>query len=266
MELMGGWSLVADHELLTTLAARIYRRADELLQTLPEGTFQWVGRAMTRAFVDAWRAPESSVHRQPDAAREEFLATEFPQDVSVERLAWAAGIAAQRFLGRSSEAGPVLRVEAPGTPTALAAVRFSGSEPESADAFTARLVEQRELEADGSGILADALRRTVGQAVRARSRARILCHSRQRGPFPGPYGWLTGVVRVARLETAEATPWALHAGGTAPNVAPLGGIGGGLSVTLIVAPDRVELGLVGTGPFAERGALDRLAGAIAAAV
>ena len=264
MELMGGWSLVADHQLLTTLAARIYRRADEYLHTLPESTFQWLGRVMTRGFVDAWRAPESSLHRQPDRAREEFLAADFPADVSLERLSWAVGAAVQRFLGEDGAIGVPLRVEEPdGQGAVLTAVHFESSGPEAFDRFAERLDQQRSAEAAGRGLLGDALRRTVGQGTTPAARARMLERARSRGPVSGPYGWLAGVVRVARLDVDEATPWALHAGGSPPAVPALAPVPGGLSATLMVAPDRIELGLVGTGVFGERGAVDRLAELIA---
>jgi hypothetical protein len=263
MELMGGWSLVAEHELLATLAARIYKRADGYLNELDDSTFQWLGRVMTRGFIDAWRSPESSVHRQAEGAREEFLAAEFPKDLPVERLAWAVGAAAQRFLGRQDEIGIPLRVESAGHNAVLGAVCFPGGQPESAETFADRLDEQQRRERAGQGVMGDALRRTVGQASSASARARMLSRARQRGPFGGPYGWVTGVARVARLQTDESTPWALYAGSSAPSVAPLADVGGGLSVTLLVGPDRIELGLVGTGPFSERGALDRIAELIA---
>ncbi len=265
MELMGGWSLVAGPSLLATLAARILQRADEYLQTLPDGTFQWLGRVMTRGFVDAWRAPESSVHRPPERAREEFLSTEFPKDVSVARLAWATGAAVRRFLEEDGAVGVPLRVEGDdGRDAVLTAVHADGSGPEPFERFEARLDQQRRAEAEGRGLLGDALRRTVGQPSPADARARVLARARNRGPIAGPYSWLAGVVRVARLQIDEATPWALHAGGSPPVVAALAPVPGGLSVNLLVTPGRIELGLVGTGVFGGSGAVDRLAELIAA--
>lgn len=265
MELMGGWSLAADHELLTTLTARIFKRIDELLQPLPESTFQWLGRAMTRAYIDSWRSPESSLHRQPDGLREEFYSEQVPADVDLARLTWATGRAVRDFLGSTDTVGVPLRVEYGDRPHAvLSAVHFDRGEPESAETFTARLRDQRRRESDGRGLLVDSLRRTVGQGAPAGDRARMLCRARSRGPFAGPYAWLAGVVRVRRLSTDENTPWALHAGGSSPFAPGLAAVPGGLSVTLLAGPDRTEIGLMGTGPFGERGALERLGAGIIA--
>lgn len=263
MELMGGWSLVAGHSLLATLAARIHLRADQILHTLPESTMQGLGRTLTRGFVDAWRGPESSVHRPPDAAREEFVTTRLAGDVSLERLAWATGTAVQRFLDRDGAVGVPMRVEREGDPQAvLSTVRFEDTRPEAFATFAARLAEQTRREAAGRGLLGDTLRRTVGQGSTPMARARLLARARRRGPLAGPYGWVTGAVRVARITADLDIPWELHAGGTPPAVAPLGPVPGGLSATLLVTPGRIELGLVGTGRFGERGAVERLASLI----
>lgn len=245
LELLGASEVVLSREHLVELGVRILERADQLLDALPDGSFQWLGRALTRAYVDSWRQQEHGEWLPLPGAREEHANAAWPGDPpSLERLVYAVGVAAQRTLGGDDELSPTLL--ATGQPEVLTAVRFTGGQPEPFEDFAARFADARAREQAGNGPVADTLRRALGQAAPEAARARLFQLLLHPGPVPGPFSWVRGTIRVGIAGRGDA-PFRLYVGSTPP-------AGGGLAVNL--APGG-ELGIVATGPFTERGRLDR---------
>lgn|GEM_PF-3320677 len=262
MELLGGSTVAVSGEAVAELARRIYKRVDELLHALPDGTYQWLGRELTRAYIDAWRSVEHGLREQPEGRREEFVVAEMaraPHDV-VE-LAWATGVALHTTLlahcsGWSTvfdkaprTLSPTLQVVLSGDLAVLTAVRFEGTEPEALEAFRARFEEQAERERNGDGLLSDALRRSVRQPTSDAARAKLFGALRKPGPLPGPLGWVDGAARIELVTLQKAPPWPQHTGATPPEAPPGSPYEGGVSVIAQVAPDGSTVGLTGTGLF-----------------
>ncbi len=258
LELLAGSPAAVDGAEQVRLAAKIFTLADQLLDALPEGTSQWLGREMTRTYVDAWRPPEWGFDRAIEGGREQVFALrrdELPGDAA--ELAWAVGIALHRLLldrcpdwrhacqvGGGLSLGPGLVVplrDGPGAPpetAVLAAVRFSGDSPEPLAEFAARFDAAADRERAGRGLLGDALRKALRQSTPPEWRDRLYRATRGLSqPLPGVFDWVGGVARVELIESPDALPWPVQAG-TSPPV----GIGGqawtgGLSVTALRVPD-----------------------------
>ena len=243
LELLAGSTAVLAPAEQAKLAAAIMTRADEHLEALPEGTFQWLGREMTRTYIDSWRAPEWGFDRLPEGIREDLVTVDLESTPESEvTLAWAVGIALHRTLsahcpgwGRVAETGsgeslgPCVLVPQ-GDVAVLTAVRFRGSEPESRADFAARFEEQAERERQGRGPLGDALRKALRQAAPTRLRARLFQTMIGAGPLPGPLDWTGGVARVDFVARTDPHSWPLYSAATPP-LGPSGGpFRGGVSV------------------------------------
>jgi hypothetical protein len=250
LELLAGSAAAVDTAEQARLAIRIFERADQLLEDVPEGTSQWLGREMTRTYVDAWRPPEWGFQRTVEGAREALYAVSLdtlPEDAA--ELAWASGVALHEVLldrcpewrqvcqiggGRSLGPGLVVPLRDRGAPDAavLVAVRFSGDAPETLADFVQRFTEQAGREREGRGLLGDALRKGVRQSAPPQWRSRLYRAIRQGlGPVPGPFDWIGGAARVELIQMDGSWPWPIQAG--TPPSPGLAGLPwtGGLSIT-----------------------------------
>lgn len=242
MELIGASSAVVDPALLPELAGRILARVDDLLEALPDGTFQTLGRDLTRAYVDSWRSLEHGQRAQPDGHREEALVLHVPGRGGHARLAWA--------VSRIRGGAPVLALR--GDRPVLMRCR----DGEGAAAFSARFEEAAAAEDGGLGLVHESLRPAVRQATSPAARALLLRSLRvPLGIVEGPLGWLDDASRSLWIEHAPDARWPLHAGIGAPP----GGRGGpgGLSVTAAPEGDGLGLTVVGSGELSSN---DRLQG------
>ena len=235
LELLAGSPAAVDTTEQARLALRILERADQVLEATPEGSSQWLGREMTRTYVDAWRPPEWGFERTIHGLREElFTSTRDALPADVAELAWAFGVALHQLLlercpswrqvcqtggGRSLGPGLVVPLRDKGAPDAavLAAVRFSGDTPESLTEFAARFTEQAGRERDGRGILGDALRKGLRQSAPPEWRSRLYRAIRDGlGPVPGPFDRIGGAARVDLVQLGSGWPWPVFTG-TSPS-------------------------------------------------
>ena len=58
LELLGASEAILPLPRLGELLVATLNRADALVAALPDGSFQWLGRELTRAYVDSWRFPD----------------------------------------------------------------------------------------------------------------------------------------------------------------------------------------------------------------
>lgn len=272
LELLAGTPAAIDTAEQARLAIRIFERADQLLEAVPEGSSQWLGREMTRTYVDAWRPPEWGFDRTIHGLREElFTATRDALPGDVAELAWAFGVALHQLLlerspswrqvcqtggGRSLGPGIVVPLREAGPPDAavLTAVRFAGDSPESLSEFAARFAEQAAREREGRGLLGDALRKGLRQSAPPEWRSRLYRAIRDGlGPVPGPFDWIGGAARVDLIEIDGGWPWPVYSGTSpSPGLAGLPWTGGISLTATRIADGSGSLTIHGIGDLGRR--------------
>jgi len=270
LEIVAGSSAVLDEGELGRLAAMIFARADQHLAELPEGTFQWLGREMTRTYVDAWRVPEWGFERPAEVRqREEFLISSLqPAPRDSLHLAWATGVALHRLLlsrsprwsevsdrGAGRSLSPSVLVPSDqGDFAALTAVQFTNGQPEALDDFAVRLREQQRREQEGRGPVSDSLRKAVGQHTQPRLRAKLFqAMLSGLGPLPGPLDWIQGTGRVQLVDWDEKPAvWPLHSAASPPRTGALTPWRGGVTVTVHRFGGEASLCVHAGGDFGRR--------------